>query len=468
MQKINIKINISNLSSNIRNISLKWSLQFLKKKIKNSDYINKQYSKKLKKIECILIDKYSLFFNKYKKKFELPNSKESYSINIINENDNYVLVYGSDTRGLIYAITEIADRIQNLTSSKKILHSIFYKTKEEPKIKIRSISKCFVSNIEDLSWFNNKSMWKEYLTMLITNRFNRFTLTLGMQYNYPYGNEFIKDVYFYLAYPFLVKPKGYKIYAKGLKKSEMINNLEILKFISDEASKRGLEFQIAIWTQRYDFNKVPNANYQIKNIPKRYAEYCRDSLNLILKKCKNITGLTLRVHVESGIPERDYKFWKTYFDGLKNIKRNINLDLHAKGIDQKLINLALDVSSNVSVSPKYIAEHMGLPYHQASIRPQEMPPKKKVHKKWIFSEGKRKFLRYSYGDLLRKNRKYDILYRIWPGTQRILIWGDPDIARGYGLHSSFCNSSGVELCEPLSFKGRMGTGIKNGRYNYSI
>ena len=51
MQKINIKINISNLSSNIRNISLKWSLQFLKKKIKNSDYINKQYSKKLKKIE---------------------------------------------------------------------------------------------------------------------------------------------------------------------------------------------------------------------------------------------------------------------------------------------------------------------------------------------------------------------------------------------------------------------------------
>ena len=63
MQKINIKINISNLSSNIRNKSLNWSLQFLKKKIKSSDYINKQYSKKLKKIECILIDKYSLFFN---------------------------------------------------------------------------------------------------------------------------------------------------------------------------------------------------------------------------------------------------------------------------------------------------------------------------------------------------------------------------------------------------------------------
>ena len=104
---------------------------------------------------------------------------------------------------------------------------------------------------------------------------------------------------------------------------------------------------------------------------------------------------------------------------------------------------------------------MGLPYHQSSIRKQEMPPKMKVDKKWIYCEGKRKFLRYSYGDLLTKKRRYGILYRIWPGTQRILIWGDPDLARGYGKHSTFCNSLGVELCEPLSFKGRMGTGIKN-------
>ena len=75
---------------------------------------------------------------------------------------------------------------------------------------------------------------------------------------------------------------------------------------------------------------------------------------------------------------------------------------------------------------------MGLPYHQTSIRKQEMPPKHLVDKKWIFSEGKRKFLRYSYGDLLSNKRKFDILFRIWPGTQRILIWGDPDLARGYG------------------------------------
>ena len=58
--------------------------------------------------------------------------------------------------------------------------------------------------------------------------------------------------------------------------------------------------------------------------------------------------------------------------------RKINLDLHAKGIDNKLINLALKATENVTVSPKYIAEHMALPYHQTSIRKQEMPPKDKV------------------------------------------------------------------------------------------
>ena len=34
--------------------------------------------------------------------------------------------------------------------------------------------------------------------------------------------------------------------------------------------------------------------------------------------------------------------------------------------------------------------------------------------------------------------------------------------------STFCDSLGTELCEPLSFKGRMGTGIKGGRYNYKV
>ena len=443
-----------------------WGLNYLKR-------ICSKYKIKLSLNKRIINTQENIIFlfnneNILKKNFDIKVklSKKNESFAII-PHDNKILIYANDSRGFIYSITELADIIIYSKNNKLILENEIV---ESPKTKIRSISKCFESIDEDKEWFYDKKSWDDYLTLLISERFNRFTLTLGMQYNYPYGNEFIKDVYLYLPYPFIVQPKGYKIKLTKFSKKERDKNLKIIQYISKEAQKRCLEFQLAIWTQKYDFDEVPNANFQILNYPKglNYAKYCRDSLSLILKKCPNITGITLRVHVECGIPEKDYNFWKIYFQAIKKCGRKLNLDLHAKGIDDKLINIALKNTNSLSISPKYISEHMGLPYHQASIRKQEFPPRKTVNKKWSFSEGSRKFLRYSYGDLLKENRKYNILFRIWPGTQRVLLWADHELAAGYGKLSTFCDSLGTELCEPLSFKGRMGTGIKGGRFNYKV
>ena len=46
------------------------------------------------------------------------------------------------------------------------------------------------------------------------------------------------------------------------------------------------------------------------------------------------------------------------------------------------------------------------------------------------SAGSRSFTRYGYADLMREDRRFDILWRIWPGTQRLLLWGDPVFAAG--------------------------------------
>lgn len=83
-----------------------------------------------------------------------------------------------------------------------------------------------------------------------------------------------------------------------------------------------------------------------------------------------------------------------------------------------------------------------------------------------FSGGSRRFLRYSYGDLLRQDRRHGELYRIWPGTQRLLLWGDPAQARGLTRSASFCGGLGMEMFEPLTFKGRMGSGLPGGREGY--
>src|SRR5690606_26949040 len=116
--------------------------------------------------------------------------------------------YGADLRGLIYAITELADRVR-FSRSLSDAFDLPVDLVQRPTAAVRSVSKSFQSEIEDLSWFHDRSGWEAYLTHLVTHRFNRFSLTFGKQYNYPYGNEFVSDVYFHLAYPFLVAVPGH-------------------------------------------------------------------------------------------------------------------------------------------------------------------------------------------------------------------------------------------------------------------
>ncbi|MBI3681471.1 MAG: hypothetical protein HY235_13890, partial [Acidobacteria bacterium] len=370
----------------------------------------------------------------------------------------------NDPRGLMYALVELADRARDVPDALASL-AVRNTIVEKPANAIRSIARCFESDLEDKSWFYDRDMWRAYLSMLATGRFNRFNLTFGLGYNFPRN---VSDVYFYFAYPFLLSVPGYGVRARGLPDSERDRNLEMLSFISEETVKRGLQFQLALWTHAYEWVDSPKANYVIEGLtPSNHPAYCRDALHALLEAVPAISGVTFRIHGESGIPEGSYDFWKTVFEGIVRTGRRIEIDMHAKGMDQQMIDVALATGMPVNVSPKYWAEHMGLPYHQAAIRELEMPPERKVEGVFALSSGSRRFLRYGYGDLLKENRRYGVLHRIWPGTQRVLLWGDPALASGYGRLASFCGSAGVELCEPLTFKGRMGSGVSGGRCSYA-
>ena len=61
----------------------------------------------------------------------------------------------------------------------------------------------------------------------------------------------------------------------------------------------------------------------------------------------------------------------------------------------------------------------------------------------------------------------EVLYRVWPGTQRHLLWADAALASGYGRAAHFCGATGMEFCEPLTFKGREGSGHAGGRLAYA-
>ncbi|MDQ2947494.1 MAG: hypothetical protein M3Y27_16430, partial [Acidobacteriota bacterium] len=284
-------------------------------------------------------------------------------------------------------------------------------------------------------------------------------------YNWPMP---VSDVYLYFTYPFLFAVPGYNVRAKGLPDAERDRNLEMLRYIGEQTVKRGMQFQVGLWTHAYTVPPKSQPNYVIEGLSEdNHAAYCRDALHLLLESVPSIGGITFRIHGESGIPEGAYDFWTTVFQGIVKSNRKVEIDMHAKGMDFKMIDVALATGMPVKLSPKYWAEHMGLGYHQAAIRQLEMPPKQSVTGLFSLSNGSRKFLRYGYGDLLKEDRRYGILHRIWPGTQRTLLWGDPALASGYGRTANFCGSDGVEWCEPLSFKGRMGTGHPGGRCAYA-
>jgi hypothetical protein len=253
-----------------------------------------------------------------------------------------------------------------------------------------------------------------------------------------------------------------------LSDSEQERNLELLKFITNETKSHGLECQVGIWTHAYQWTDSPHSDHHIEGLKaSNHAAYSRDALAQLLKTCPAIQGITVRVHGESGIPEGSYSFWETVFESIAKADRRVEIDMHAKGLDARMIDIAVKTGMPVKISPKYWAEHLGLGYHQAAIRELEMPSEESA-KESVFklSNGARRFLRYGYGDLFQQGRKFDVLFRIWPGTQRLLLWGDPALAAGIGNTSHFCGAAGVEIFEPLFFKGREGSGLPGGRCAY--
>jgi len=237
-----------------------------------------------------------------------------------------LLACGSDARGLEYALLELADRVSYTAEPMDAL-AIQKVIVEQPVNAVRGIMRCFESDVEDKPWFYDRAMWEEYFSMLAAQRFNRFNFTLGLGYNLPRN---LTDVYFYFPYPFFVTVPGYDVRAVPLPDAERDRNLATLQFMGEQAAKRGIDFRIGIWTHAYQWTNSPNANYTITGLtPETHAAYCRDALTTLLKACPAISGVTFRIHGESGIPEGSYDFWQTVFEGIVRCGRRVEIDMHA-------------------------------------------------------------------------------------------------------------------------------------------
>ena len=81
--------------------------------------------------------------------------------------------------------------------------------------------------------------------------------------------------------------------------------MKTLEYISSQAAAHGLNFQLGLWMHGYEWANSPHANYTIAGLnPENHAAYCRDALGALLRACPAISGVTFRIHGESGVTAR--------------------------------------------------------------------------------------------------------------------------------------------------------------------
>ena len=400
----------------------------------------------------------------------VPDSPEAFVLLPPDSTRAHVRVIAADPVGAMYAVLELVDVLRTSERGVEAVKALA-PSEQRPAARVRSIMRTFVSDVEDLPWFLDRDFWTDYLTELALARVNRFHLCLGIQYNFPFNA--VTENYFCFAYPFLVEVPGYDVTTSGVSSAERQRNLDALRFASDEARRRGITFVLGLWSHGYDEARAEGSEpvHRVAGLTDAdHAPYCRDALTQVLNACPGIGGLTLRAHFEAGIPDLDREgFWRTVLAGVtrEHVGRTIEIDLHSKGVDAPLLDVVKGTAQPVMVSAKYLGEHWGLPYHQASIRDKEFRRPDDVPDVWAITGDARRFTRYGYGDFLDEDRDHDVIFRMWAGGQRLLLWGDPALASGYGRLSTLGGALGAELCEPLSFKGRKGTGREGGREVYA-
>lgn len=362
----------------------------------------------------------------------VPASPESLLIaRVPGERPMTILLGGHDARGLAYAVLEAAEAIRHAPRDDNPLEAV-REVCESPYLRVRSVTTQIFNEDLERPWYGSEAYWHWFFGMLARNRFNNFSLTFGHNTNYMVP-----------PYAWLCEVPGYPdVRVAGMGDAERSRNLRTFQRIGEIACEHGVDFTLGLWTQlpvlpsqqRLDYGESP-----VENLPTgaKGGDYCAKGLRRLLELCPAVTGVQLRMNLESGIPhEQQEAYYQSQFDAIAACGRPVRLDLRYKGLSQRTIGLAQAAGLDPTVSTKFWCEHMGLPYHPTWQDP-------------AYSES-----RYGYGAMLRHPRPYRVVYRLWNvGTSRLLLWGDPEYASRFARSCTLGGGEGFEIFAPLANKG---------------
>ncbi|GHV90373.1 hypothetical protein AGMMS50268_08760 [Spirochaetia bacterium] len=346
-----------------------------------------------------------------------------------------LVIAGTDEAGLMYNLLELARRVEKDGVDALNRAENFA---ESPQNAVRCVDRYLLGHLDD-EWFKSEEFWNYLLSRMARARFNRFCLILGFD-----------TAYMSPPYPFFVESQNYPgVTVKGLTKEGREENLAALRRIGALCHRYGIKFVFATWQQRPWTTAQEQLVLNMSEDVRGLSAYCYDGLKDLIAAVPEIDIVQFRVNHESGVGDQvsAEEFWNHCADAVADVAaetgRPLILDLRAKGLTESMIAHAFSRGLPVEVPTKFWCEHAALPYHLSVMRNEELARLDN------FNHSRR----YSYADMLRKPRFYDVIYRLWNyGSTNLFLWGDADYARRFSLSCGLSGSTGFQINTPLSLK----------------
>jgi hypothetical protein len=356
------------------------------------------------------------------------------------ENRASLIAAGSDDRGLMYALLDVAATIAAEPADADLFANV-HELAERPFIKDRALSVYTMNRAHWESRFYDERYWSRYFDLLAADRFNRFLIIFGYE-----NGGFLAP-----PYPYFFDTPGYPdVHMVGLTRDQQQRNLAALNRLIELAHARGITVTLGIWDHIYragvqtggaewvdDYRGRPVPNSVEGVTTGNLNAYTRASLQELVARVPAVDGLHFRIHEESGLTRAEMEgFWREVFQNVRKTRPGLFIELRGKGTPDVVIDTAIAEGLNPRVETKYWMEQMGLPFHPLHVNPPDQTNR-----------------RHGYADFLRYPQRYHMTWRLWNGgTSRILLWGDPDYVRRYGATTSLYDSPNWDVQEPLATK----------------
>ncbi len=346
-----------------------------------------------------------------------------------------LLVSGGDDRGVMYALLDVAKRIEWATDANEPLSEV-KDVAEAPDVVERALSKYTMHRATFESFFHDPEYWRRYLDLLAESRFNTFVLIFG----YENGG------YFAPPYPYFFDVDGHEgVKVVGYTAARQRKNLESLNRVIRMTHERGLSFTLGIWDHIYRGGvqgPTEHAGKPTKGLVwgvtrENLVPYTKAALAKFLERVPEIDAIQFRMHGESGLKRHEMQtFWPDIYRIVMRARPGMRFDARAKNFPDNLIDRAVEMHLPIRMTTKYWCEQMGLPFHPTHI------PRQNQHDR-----------RHGYADLLRYPRRYRVHWRLWNGgTSRMLLWGDRQYVRRFAASTHLYDGEGYEVNEPLATK----------------